>query len=93
MMTILHLSNANPCANQSLALQRLPDHALDTNLHSLQANKLIHHILLAYIPSFRYLGITAHGAKVFSLCPTHALEWLEQVRNVRHATVCKRMNI
>ena len=67
--------------------------ARDTDSHSLRANRLIHHTLLAFTPSSRYPGTIAHAARGFSSLPTHALVRLKQMGHAAHALPWSKTNM
>jgi len=66
--------------------------AQDIDSDFLRANRLIHHIHLAFTPSSRYPGTTAHAARGFSSLPTHALVRPREMGHVARALAWAKTN-
>jgi len=67
--------------------------ARDTDSHSLWANRLIHHTLLAFTPSSCYPRTIAHTARGFSSLSTCALVRLKQMGHATHVLPWTKTNM
>ena len=80
----------------ALQLSNPPMHLLffaqDIDSDFLQANRLICHIHLAFTPSSRYPGTTAHAARGFFSLPTHALVRPREMGHVARALAWAKTN-